>query len=271
MLIYKATSKTSKKSYIGKTMRTLETRKRGHRRRSRHCSYHFYNAIRKYGFEDFYWEIIENDINDENVLSEREIFWIKYYNTYNDGYNATAGGEGSSGRPMSASLKLKIQQANIGRIVSQQTRELLSLACQNRIHGKNNRLGTKHSIETKLKISTSNKNRVFTEEHKKKLSYAAKCKIGNRLGSHQSEETKKKISAALTDRTIPNKIRRVTNKTMLRLNHMHYMLLKYVDLIMTLKCDKGHQFDINRIDFSKKIRHNQVICTVCNQGTINEC
>jgi len=27
-------------------------------------------------------------------LSEREIYWIEYYNTYYNGYNATLGGDG---------------------------------------------------------------------------------------------------------------------------------------------------------------------------------
>ena len=37
-------------------------------------------------------EYIEND-----DLNEREIYWIKKYNTYENGYNMTKGGDGNRG------------------------------------------------------------------------------------------------------------------------------------------------------------------------------
>jgi hypothetical protein len=48
--------------------------------------------MRKYGIENF--DIKEIECVDNKELSEREMYWIKYYNTYYDGYNATKGGEG---------------------------------------------------------------------------------------------------------------------------------------------------------------------------------
>lgn len=53
-----------------------------------------YSAMRKYGLEHFFIETVE-EVQDEKILSEREQYWIKYYNTYNYGYNATIGGDGS--------------------------------------------------------------------------------------------------------------------------------------------------------------------------------
>lgn len=52
-----------------------------------------YKAFKKYGLENFQWEIIEEC--PENKLKEREIYWIAYYNTYNDRehYNETPGGD----------------------------------------------------------------------------------------------------------------------------------------------------------------------------------
>lgn len=47
--------------------------------------------MKKYGIEHFHIELIEETNNPE----ERENYWIKKYNTYNDGYNATLGGEGA--------------------------------------------------------------------------------------------------------------------------------------------------------------------------------
>ena len=57
---------------------------------------HFHNAIRKYGFSDFVFQVIEDNITSEAVLNEREKYWIEYYNSYYDGYNSNLGGEGSS-------------------------------------------------------------------------------------------------------------------------------------------------------------------------------
>lgn len=48
-----------------------------------------YAAMRKYGTEHFHIELIEETDNPE----EREQYWIKFYNSYKDGYNATMGGD----------------------------------------------------------------------------------------------------------------------------------------------------------------------------------
>ena len=46
--------------------------------------------MNKYGIEHFHIELIEKTDNPE----EREIYWINYYNSYHNGYNATLGGDG---------------------------------------------------------------------------------------------------------------------------------------------------------------------------------
>ena len=48
--------------------------------------------MRKHGRDKFYIETIEKV--EDNKLSERETYWIKYYDSYNNGYNMTLGGEG---------------------------------------------------------------------------------------------------------------------------------------------------------------------------------
>lgn len=101
-LIYMRISPSGGK-YIGKTIKTEKERWNDH-------VYEAYNlknqdqdsilnkAIRKYGAENFVVEILENNINDEQLLSEREIYWINYYKTFyldnNHGYNMTRGGDG---------------------------------------------------------------------------------------------------------------------------------------------------------------------------------
>ena len=97
MLIYKATSATTGKVYIGQTSQSLQERIRQHNTHAygHQYNYHFHNAIRKYGVEDFDYEIIEDNITSKDTLNERERYWISYYNSYYEGYNSTMGGDGN--------------------------------------------------------------------------------------------------------------------------------------------------------------------------------
>ena len=94
--IYLITNKINNKKYVGKTTKSIKERWEEHLKDSKKekCEIRpLYRAIRKYGIENFTIEEIEkcNIIS----LSEKEQYWIKYYNTYEDGYNATLGGDGS--------------------------------------------------------------------------------------------------------------------------------------------------------------------------------
>ena len=91
--IYKITNDINDKVYVGKTEFSIE------KRFKEHCKDAFkelnekrplYSAMRKYGIENFHIELIEETDNPE----EREIYWIAYYKGYEDGYNATLGGDG---------------------------------------------------------------------------------------------------------------------------------------------------------------------------------
>jgi len=117
--IYKITNKLNNKIYIGKSKEPF-----------RRLAYHFFvaesknqqlyalhYAIKKYGQENFYCEIIEK-CQDEIICFEREKYWILYYKSNNRkiGYNLTEGGEGSSGRPASKKTKLNLSQGQSARI-----------------------------------------------------------------------------------------------------------------------------------------------------------
>lgn len=97
-IIYKATSKTSGKSYIGLTSRSLKFRQRKHLEEVNRgkFNYHFYKAIKKYGWDDFVWTILDRT-DDYEELKQLEIYYIGKFNTYENGYNMTLGGQGSKG------------------------------------------------------------------------------------------------------------------------------------------------------------------------------
>lgn len=95
-VIYKITNLINNKVYIGQTISTLSKRWREHRHQAEegNKNYHLYQAMRKYGVENFRIEAIEQCPNEE--LNNREKFWIKYYDSFGqNGYNLTLGGDGA--------------------------------------------------------------------------------------------------------------------------------------------------------------------------------
>ena len=94
--IYKATNQINGQSYIGQTRISIEDRIKKHINCSninnQEADYPFHAAIRKYGIDNFKVECLE-ECNDE-LLDEKEIYYIKLYNTYQNGYNAALGGSG---------------------------------------------------------------------------------------------------------------------------------------------------------------------------------
>ena len=99
-IIYKYTKiDTNEVVYIGRT-NNLERRRREHeiyepQEEGRpHYNYPLSKGIRKYGKENYRCEIIET-VNSYEESLQKEKYWIKYYNTFEDisKYNYTPGGE----------------------------------------------------------------------------------------------------------------------------------------------------------------------------------
>lgn len=90
--IYKATNKITGKIYIGfdsKWPRRIVGHKYQHKKDN---NTKFYNAIRKYGWDNFEWEVIYNSKDGEHCLNVMESYFIKEYDTINNGYNTSFGG-----------------------------------------------------------------------------------------------------------------------------------------------------------------------------------
>lgn len=96
--IYKFTNKHNNKVYIGQTSLDPNIRYRSHVNSSYNVKSNDYDcvihrAIRKYGIDSFDFEIVEEI--DNKHLDAREVYWIKFYNSYFNGYNMTIGGNGA--------------------------------------------------------------------------------------------------------------------------------------------------------------------------------
>lgn len=91
--VYCHTNKINGKRYIGITQNKPNRRwQNGYGYKNRNS--YFYNAIKKYGWENFEHIILEENLTRKEA-SEKEKYYIRLYNTNNEnyGYNITSGGD----------------------------------------------------------------------------------------------------------------------------------------------------------------------------------
>jgi len=212
--LYQVTNKINGKMYIGQTCQ-------GHKRRWYvHCwkaarggEQRFHKAIVQYGKENFELKLLMIGPSLE-WINEMEKRAIALYDTFNNGYNDTKGGDGTvgiksrlgkkhtvetraklsascmgrpspmKGRKLSEETKQKLRLANFGKKISKDVIE--KIAQKNRGRPAWNR-GLKHSEDTKAKMSLAHKGA------KRPASVGEKTRA-RLLGNKLSEETKKKIS-----------------------------------------------------------------------------
>lgn len=95
--IYIITNDINNKVYIGQTTQKLSKRFNGHccySKSDRSSNMYIKRAIHKYGKDKFHTSLLE-EVSIER-LNEREKYWITYYDSYNNGYNLTLGGQDSN-------------------------------------------------------------------------------------------------------------------------------------------------------------------------------
>lgn len=100
--IYKITNQINNKSYIGQSI-DIKRRWRDHKSKWVNQDYPLQKAFKKYGIENFSFEVLEECKIEE--LNEKEIYYINKFNSYNNGYNATTGGQGMPNGAMKISQK----------------------------------------------------------------------------------------------------------------------------------------------------------------------
>lgn len=99
MLIYKITNIVNNKVYIGQTTKTLEERKKNYLNEYKWNKNPrvIIRAMRKYGFDNFKFEILEDNIKTQQELDNRERYYITevYHSLVEEnGYNVERGGNG---------------------------------------------------------------------------------------------------------------------------------------------------------------------------------
>lgn len=159
--IYRIINIATGKSYIGQSANTLK-RKIQHFSNlacGRHENDYLQKSYNKYGLSFFKFEIIEDAENlSFEELNDREIFWISFYDSFNNGYNLTIGGDGTKGRAFSAEeriIRSKKMTGNgnhfFGKTHTLETRKKISISQSLRTGPKNSFYGKSHSKDWKDK------------------------------------------------------------------------------------------------------------------------
>lgn len=89
--VYKITNNVNDKVYVGITSIGFKNRFKQHVRANSYIG----REIRRIGVENFKISIIDVAKTREEIM-RKEVYWIDFYDSFNDGYNLTTGGEGAS-------------------------------------------------------------------------------------------------------------------------------------------------------------------------------
>lgn len=108
--IYMYENKKTHKKYIGQST-NIERRRQEHLKWPSKFSY-FDNELQVIGEENFYFTILEECTVQE--LDEREKYWINFYDSKNNGYNLTAGGQNYRGE---ANPGAKLAESTVKKII----------------------------------------------------------------------------------------------------------------------------------------------------------
>lgn len=174
-----------KKYYIGQTVKEIK------HRAGKNGSQYITNpkskiakAINKWGWESFEVTVLIDNVKTLEELNRLEIYYIGLYDSYNNGYNSTLGGEGQVGRKATPETLKKLRESHLGQ--------------------KPWNKGVPATIEARRKMSVSKKKLVgekhpkygthISEEHKEKLRQNAKINPNYGMkGKKQKPETIEKI------------------------------------------------------------------------------
>ena len=91
--VYKITNLKNNKSYIGSSIR-VDKRWKQHIRTSKNpnssqYNYPLYRAFRKYGINNFSFDVLKDDFNNQQEMQEYQHIMIIYFNSVENGYNQT--------------------------------------------------------------------------------------------------------------------------------------------------------------------------------------
>jgi group I intron endonuclease len=187
-IIYRVTNEINQKKYIGYT-KNFRERKNKHKDSAlkRNSPFAFHQAIRKYGWDNFKWEIIYESWDAEHCLTVMEPHFIIEYETFGEnGYNMDKGGRkgmlGLKRKPLNEKQKNNISIGTKKNALKGKDHPLYGTKANEHFleSAKTSMLGKKHTEETKKKQSESRKE--YLKKHNVSM-----------FGKTHSDETKQKM------------------------------------------------------------------------------
>ena len=162
--VYAHKNKINKKIYIGITGQKPERRWRngqGHK-----TSTYFYNAIQKYGWNNFEHIILQFNLTQQEA-EQKEKYYIQKYNTLNDiyGYNIKKGGKLNQGLSKQGRKKFLSHQKRIGKVQNLNKSKVRKLKNNGRIQNLNKNKVRK--LKNNGKIYHLKKNNIIKKQVKK--------------------------------------------------------------------------------------------------------
>lgn len=182
--IYKATNTINGKCYIGFDS-NWPFRLNNHKKTPNKTKFH--NAIRKHGWESFEWEILYQSMDGHHCLKEMESYFIREYNSFNNGYNMTLGGEGTIGYKHTTETKKKISK----------------FGSENPFYGKHHSNETKKILKEKSK--TNFKGKQHTLKYKEMMKNNQTGSNNSFYGKHHNDNTKNHLSEKMKEYWIKRK------------------------------------------------------------------
>lgn len=165
--IYKATCIITNQCYIGFDS-NWPNRKRMHKWGSqKENNVKFYNAIKKYGWDNFKWEVIYRSKDGDHCLNVMEEYFISEYDSMKNGLNTTPGGNRGP-------ILFGESNGMFGKTHTDEVKESLGLKASKRFKGKtyeelygtekSNQLKKIRSEKLKGKDNSGNKNPRFDKK-----------------------------------------------------------------------------------------------------------
>jgi len=150
--------------YVGETSTPFVERIKSHLKRK---GTDFEMAISRENMNEFEWTILESNLDDIKKRFEREIYYIKKYNSFNKGLNMTKGGGGTKGLKHTKEQIEKNRLAKISHFENPENRKKQSIATSI-AYAINPKQAEEHSLTMKKKFDPS------TKEGKKRRELTAK-------------------------------------------------------------------------------------------------
>lgn len=162
-IIYRYVS-PSGKSYIGQTTQE-KLRKEHWNTVGPYAGLKINRAREKYGINSFTYEVLgrryyADKVSAKQSLDALEVYYIGFYDSYNNGYNCTIGGESTLGYTHTNETRIKLSEVRKGNKLSTDTKDKIS----------NKLKGRKLSEEWKNKIGASLKGKTKSQGHITKMS-----------------------------------------------------------------------------------------------------